>query len=141
ADGTIIEWLLREESAERIKEKIEDICLAMSTYGRVTLPPVTFNNVQVEIPASVRKVYREFASELAVNLSDLFDGEIHTAANAAILTARLSQMTAGFLYVDDADLRNYEHTILHHEKITALEQIMESPHEGGVLVFYRFAAE
>lgn len=140
-DGTVIEWLLREGADAHIKALIEDICLAMSTDGRITLPPVTFNNVSVDLPATVRKAYREFASELAVDLRDLFDGDIHTAGNAAILTARLSQMTAGFLYVDDAEIRNYEHTILHHEKVAALEQIMDSPHEGGVLVFYRFAAE
>lgn len=141
SDGTIIEWLLREESAQRIKERIEDICLAMSTEGRIPLPPVTFNNVSVELPPKVRDAYRSFAAELAVDLADLFGGEIHTAANAAVLTSRLSQMTAGFLYVDDAEFRNYEHTILHEEKIAALREIAESPREGGLLVFYRFAAE
>jgi len=134
-------WTLREGADERIKELIEDICLAMKTDGRIHLPDTTFNNVDVVLPPKVRDAYREFAAELCVNLEDLFGGETHTAANAATLTARLSQMTAGFLYVDDADLRNYEHTILHEEKMKALEEIMDSPREGGVLVGYRFTAE
>lgn len=137
----VVEWTLREGADDRIKAKIEDICLAMKTDGRVHLPDVTLNDVNVTLPKKVRDVYREFASELTVNLEELFGGEVHTAGSAAILTVRLSQMTAGFLYVDDAEIRNYDHTVLHTEKIAALEEIMDSPHEGGVLVAYRFQAE
>lgn len=137
----VASWALREGADDRIKELIEDICLAMSTDGRIKLPEVTFNDVAVELPPKVRTAYREFASELTVNLEELFGGEIHTAGSAAILTARLSQMTAGFLYVDDAELRNYEHTILHSEKIGALKEIMDAPRVGGVMVMYRFTAE
>ena len=137
----VVDWALREEADTRIKERIEDICLAMQTKGRVQLPPVTFNDVAVTLPPKVRTAYREFSSELAIDLRDLFDGEIHTAANAAVLTARLSQMTAGFVYSDDAEFNGYQHTVLHDEKISALREIMETPREGGVLVGYRFTAE
>lgn len=137
----VASWALREGADDRIKELIEDICLAMKTDGRVNLPPVTFNDVVVTLPPAVRKAYREFAGNLTVDLEDIFGGEVHTAGNAAILTARLSQMTAGFLYVDDADLREYEHTLLHKEKMLALEEIMNAPREGGVLVAYRFQVE
>lgn len=137
----VVDYVLREGADERIKELIQDICLAMSTDGRIKLPPVTFNEVAVELPAAVRKAYREFASELTVNLEEIFGGGVHTAGNAAILTSRLSQMTAGFLYVDDAEIHNYEHTLLHTEKMKALEEIMDAPREGGVLVGYRYTAE
>lgn len=137
----VTSWALREGADERIKELIEDMCLAMATKGRIKLPPLTINDVAVELPPAVRKAYREFASELTVNLRDLFGGDVHTAANAAILTSRLSQMTAGFLYVDDAEINNYEHTILHHEKENALEEIMDAPRVGGVMVMYRYTAE
>jgi len=137
----VVDWVLREGADLRIKELIQDICLAMKTDGRVQLPPINFNNVAVTLPPKVRAVYREFASELCVNLEELFGGGIHTAGNSAILTSRLSQMTAGFLYVDDAEFNNYEHTLLHEEKIKALEEIMDAPREGGVLVGYRYTAE
>lgn len=137
----VTEWVLREGADERIKEKIQDICLAMATDGRITLPDTAFNDVAVTLPASVRKAYRELASEMVVDLRDLFDGDVHTAGNAAILTSRLSQMTAGFLYVDDAELNNYEHTLLHSEKVRALEEIMDAPRVGGVMVMYRYTAE
>lgn len=137
----VASWALREGADQRIKELIQDICLAMKTDGRIKLPPMTENEIAVELPPAVRAAYREFASELCVNLEELFGGTIHTAGNAAILTSRLSQMTAGFLYVDDAEINNYEHTILHTEKVKALEEIMDAPREGGVMVMYRYTAE
>jgi SNF2 family DNA or RNA helicase len=137
----VASWALREGADQRIKELIEDICLAMATNGRIKLPDTTFNDIAVELPRPVREAYREFSSELCVNLEELFGGTIHTAGNAAILTSRLSQMTAGFLYVDDAEINNYEHTILHTEKIKALEEVMEAPRIGGVMVMYRYTAE
>lgn len=141
-DGrTVYDWGLRPESEGHIKRLIEDICLAMKTEGRIDVKKPHMNDVTIDLPASVRKAYREFESELVVNLEEIFGGEIHTAGSAAILTSRLSQMTAGFLYVDDAEIHNYEHTILHDEKIKALGEIMESPRHGGVLVFYRYTAE
>lgn len=136
-----VAWEPREGATERIKELIQDMCLAMETDGRIHLPDRVFNDIAVELPSKVRKVYNEFAAELTVDLRDLFDGDVHTAGNAAILTSRLSQMTAGFLYVDDAALREYEHTLLHTEKVKALEEIMEAPRTGGVMVMYRYTAE
>jgi len=89
----------------------------------------------------VRKAYRKLSDDMVVDLRDIFGGELHTAGNAATLTARLSQMTAGFLYVDDAELHDYAYTWLHDQKLDALAEIMEAPREGGVLVFYQYTAE
>lgn len=140
-NGVIIEWNLREEAEGRIKGLIEDICLAMETDGRVKLPEVTYNNVAVELPKDVRKAYRDLSETMVADLRDIFDGDVHTAGNAAILTSRLSQMTAGFVYVDDAELHNYAYTTLHREKVNAVREIVEAPHTGGVMVLYRFTAE
>lgn len=140
-DGTVYEWGLREEAAANIKAKIEDVCLAMSTVGRISLPPLTFNDLEMTLPPRVRASYDEFERELAVDVREIFGGEIHTAANAAVLTSRLSQMTAGFLYVDDAAIRGNKHTLLHEKKLDRLEEVVDSPHEGGVLAGYRFEAE
>lgn len=140
-NGTIIEWILREGADDKIKAKLADLCLAMESDGRVKLPDVTFNDVVVDLPPAVRKAYRKLSDDMVVDLRDIFGGELHTAGNAATLTARLSQMTAGFLYVDDAELHDYAYTWLHDQKLDALAEIMEAPREGGVLVFYQYTAE
>lgn len=138
--GVVIEWKPRAEAPDAIKAKLQDICLAMATDGRITLPPVTHNVIELDLPPAARKAYDEFASTLVADLRDVFEGEVHTAANAAALTARLSQMTSGFVYVDQADLNDYRYTELHRTKIDALGEIIEAQ-SSPILVFYRFVAE
>lgn len=141
ANGVIVEWNLRPESEGHIKELIGDICLAMATEGRIKLPRVTVNRVATEMPFAVRRAYKTFSDTMVADLREIFGGEIHTAANAAILTSRLSQMTSGFVFVDDADLHDGDWTPLHLEKIHAIEEIVESAQGSGVLVAYRFIPE
>lgn len=139
--GVVIEWLLRPGAEDKIKHQIQDICLAMATEGRIKLPEITHNHVKVDLPPAVREKYRDLKNTLVVDLQDIFGGEVHTAGTAATLTARLSQMTSGFIYVDDAETRNYEYTILHKVKIEALKDIQEFTLGANLLVFYRFRAE
>jgi SNF2 family DNA or RNA helicase len=140
ANGVITEWIPREETPGNVERLLSDICLSMETDGRIELPPVTHNRVSVDLPPQVQKVYQRMKNDLVVDLREIFDGEIHSAANAAVLTSKLAQISAGFMYVDDADLRNHQYTILHREKVLALQEIVEGT-GSPVLVFYRFQAE
>src|SRR5699024_1923166 len=118
ANGVITEWNLRPGADKRIHEKIEDICLSMETEGRVQLPPVTYNQVKVKLPPKAKKVYKSMKDDLVADLNDLgmTMKEIHTAENAAVLSSKLSQVAAGFMYVDDADIRGGAYTTFHNEK-------------------------
>lgn len=139
ASGVITRWDARPGAAHRIHRLLEDLCLSMSALGRVDLPPVTFNEVVVPLPAQALSVYQRLRRDLVVNLA-MLGGEVHTAANAAVLSSKLAQVSAGFLYVDDADLRGGAYTTLHHEKMAALQEIVDGT-GSPVLVFYRFRAE
>ncbi len=139
ANGVITGWNLRPGADTRIHTLLEDVCLSMSSDGRIDLPAVTYNTVTVPLPANVRSLYKRFKRDLVVNL-DLLGGEVHTAANAAVLSSKLAQLTAGFMYVDDADLRGRAYTAVHSEKVTALREIIDGT-GSPVLVFYRFRAE
>lgn len=140
-NGIITEWIPREQSPDHIQRAVEDICLSMETDGRVALPAVTYNPVAVTLPFAVRKVYDTVKRDLVVDLREIFDGEIHSAANAAVLTSKLSQIAAGFIYADDADLRPGEHTRLHTAKVDAVREVVEGTGGSPVLVFYRFQVE
>src|SRR5699024_2859793 len=116
--------------------------LSMETEGRVQLPPVTYNQVKVKLPPKAKKVYKSMKDDLVADLNDLgmTMKEIHTAENAAVLSSKLSQVAAGFMYVDDADIRGGAYTTFHNEKAKALQEIIEAT-DSPVLVFYRFRAE
>ena len=139
ASGVVTDWRMRPEAEANIHHLISDICLSMTTEGRIQLPPVTYNTVHVELPPAVMRAYRSMKQTLVSDLRTV-GGEIHTAMNAAVLTNKLSQMAAGFLYVDDAAYRDSAYTPLHREKIKAVEEIVEGT-GSPVLVFYRYKVE
>jgi len=126
---------------EVIYNLIDDICLSMQTEGRIPLPPLTENVIQIVLPDKVKEAYREIAKELLVDITDVFDGgEIHTAANKGILSSKLSQIAAGFIFGDDQDIKGERYVRLHDEKIKALRDIRESQ-DSPLLVAYRFRPE
>lgn len=122
---------------KRIHHLISDICLSMQTEGRIKLPEFTVNKVSVPLHPSARKAYADMQKNFVANLELL--GTIHSAANAAILTSRLTQITAGFLYNDDMDV-NPGHSWIHDGKINALGEIVEAV-DSPLLVFYKYRAE
>lgn len=138
-NGVVIEYNLRPGAAKRINVLLEKTCLSMSTDGRVDLPPTSFNDVMVPLLPAVRKLYKQLKNDLVAD-ADILGGETISAANAAVLTGKLSQITAGFVYVDDADLRGGQYKMLHKEKVTTLKEIIDGT-GSPVLVAYRFQAE
>ena len=143
ASGVITEWHLRPGADEKIHGLISDICLSMGTEGRIDLPPVTFNVLPVPLPPRVRALYKRFKRDLVADLRLLDDdlaGSLHTASSAAVLTNRLSQVTAGFLYPDDPTDPEARTDHLHREKIALVEEVREGT-GSPVLVFYRYAEE
>lgn len=136
--GVITSWDLKEGADSKIHSLIDDICLSMSTDGRIELPPVTFNNVRVTLPPPARSAYRSLKKDLVADLS-LIGGSVYTAGSAAILSNRLSQLSAGFLYPDPDDPDGVV-TWLHREKLRAAEEIVEGT-GSPVLMFYRYREE
>ena len=137
--GVITEWHLRPEAEDRIHEKVQDIYLYMSSEGRIELPPVTYNRVDVQLPPPARAVYKKLKRDLMVNLADIFgDGEIHSALNPAVLSNRLAQVAAGCLYPDEAESGPPED--IHKEKINAVSEIVDGT-GAPVLAFYGFRWE
>lgn len=125
---------------KEIHALLEDICLSMETDGRITLPPVTYNNVRVQLPAKVQQVYRRLKRDNLAQLDEVLGREaVTTAGTAAAVSNRLSQIAAGFIY-PDTDSGETGFTVLHREKLQAVEEIIDGT-GGPVVVFYRYRAE
>lgn len=141
-NGVIIEYLLRPGADKRIHKLLEPTCISMSTVGRLDLPPVNFNLVDVRLPPKARKAYDEVKQNLTTNI-DLF-GTI-TAANSAVLSGKLAQISAGFVFSDEYYGGQYlipdeDFAVLHKEKIDAVLDIIAET-GSPVLVLYRFRPE
>lgn len=139
-NGVVIEYNLRPGAKERIHVLLERTCLAMTTDGRVDLPPTTENDIDIAMPPATRRLYKQMKQDLVLGAELL--GSVYSAANAAVLSGKLSQITAGFLYKDDQELvvGKKEYTVLHKEKVAGVKEIVEGT-GSPVLVAYRFQAE
>jgi SNF2 family DNA or RNA helicase len=134
--GVVIEWILRDGASENIHVKIEDICLYMSAKDELDLPPTSYNVVDVPLPTQVRRQYQELKDTLVLDL-ELLGEEIYSAANAAVLSNKLRQVTSGFIFSDEQD---GTYTRLHTAKLDALEEVVEGAGDN-LLVFYNYRPE
>lgn len=134
--GVVINWELRPEAEDRIHNLISDVCLYMSADDELDLPPVTFNVIDVPLPSIARKHYLEFKQNLVLDL-ELLGDEIYSAANAAVLSNKLRQVTAGFIFSDE---QTGAYTRLHNAKLDALAEVVEGTGDN-LLVLYNYIPE
>lgn len=114
---------------QQIYEKISDITISMKSTDHLKMPELISTQYEVELSEEEKKKYEELKKDLILQLPD---GEI-TAANAASLTGKLSQMANGAVYSDDESILE-----IHQRKLDALEDIIESANGKPVLVAYWF---
>lgn len=114
---------------KEIYEKISDITISMSALDHLKMPELIVNEVEVEMNPHEQGKYDGLKQEMMMEIPD----GVITAANAASLTNKLSQMANGRIYDED---KNIIH--IHDRKLDALEDIIESANGQPVLVAYWF---
>ncbi|NBI86863.1 DEAD/DEAH box helicase [Lachnospiraceae bacterium] len=114
---------------KQIYGKISDITISMKSTDRLQMPELVDSRYTVYLSETEREKYEELKKDLVLQLPD---GEI-TAANAASLSGKLSQMADGAIYTDAGDV-----TAIHEKKLDALEDIIEAAYGRPVLVAYWF---
>lgn len=117
------------DAEQQIYKKISDITISMKSTDHLKMPELISTQYEVELLEDEKKKYEELKKDLILQLPD---GEI-TAANAASLTGKLSQMANGAVYSDDESILE-----IHQRKLDALEDIIESANGKPVLVAYWF---
>ena len=114
---------------DAIYKKISDITVSMKATDYLQMPDLVRVKTEVNLSDSERKRYNDFKKSLVLELPD---GEV-TAANAASLTLKLTQMANGAIYTDEGQTIH-----LHDRKLDALEDLVESANGRPVLVAYWF---
>lgn len=114
---------------EEIYRRIGDITISMKACGHLKMPELIVTNYEVEMSPAEKKTYEALKEELVLSLPD---GEV-TAANAAVLTGKLLQMSSGAIYADDGSTVH-----IHDRKLDALEDIIEGMNGRPLLVGYWF---
>ena len=109
--------------------RISDITISMKSTDHLKMPELVSTEYEVQLSDSERSRYEDLKQELILQLPD---GEV-TAANAASLTGKLSQLANGAIYADTGEVIEF-----HDRKLDALEDIIEAANEKPLLVAYWF---
>lgn len=112
-----------------IYNRISDITISMKATDYLKMPELVSSRYEVQMDDKEKQKYEEFKKDLVLEIED---GEI-TAANAASLSGKLSQMANGAVYSDDLSVMQ-----IHDRKLDALEDIIEASNGKTVLVAYWF---
>ena len=114
---------------KQIYGKISDITISMKSTDHLQMPELVNSKYTVYLSEKEDSRYADLKNDLVLQLPD---GDI-TAANAASLSSKLSQMANGAVYTDAG-----ETVAIHERKLDALEDIIEAANGKPVLVAYWF---
>lgn len=114
---------------DAIYRKISDITISMKSTDHLQMPELITSQYEVQLSEEEEKRYEELKADFILELPE---GEI-TAANAASLTGKLSQLANGAIYDDDGNIIEF-----HDRKLDALEDLIEAANGKPLLVAYWF---
>ena len=127
-NGNIVYSYKALPGAEKeIYDRIGDITISMKAVDHLKMPELISTEFTVTLDEQERQRYEDMKKDLILALPE---HEI-TAANAAALSNKLSQMANGAVYADDESV-----VYIHDRKLDALEDIIESANGRPILVAY-----
>lgn len=114
---------------EQIYDKISDITISMKAADFLPMPERIESEYPVYLSDEEREKYDALKQEMVLQLP----GEEITAANAASLSGKLSQLANGAIYTEEKEV-----ITVHDRKLDALEDIIEAAAGKPILVAYWF---
>ena len=125
----IFSYKPKPEAEATIYRAISDITISMKAKDFLKMPELISVTHEVEMTDCEYADYEKLKKELVLSVKE---DEI-TAANAAVLTGKLTQMANGAIYADDGKVVH-----LHDHKLDALEDMVEAANGKPLLVAYNF---
>lgn len=125
----IYSYKLLPNAEQQIYDKISDITISMKAADHLKMPELISAEYTVQLSEKEKEKYDRLKKDLILSTED---NEV-TAANAASLSNKLSQMANGAVYSDDESIIE-----IHDRKLDALEDIIESMNGKPLLVAYWF---
>ena len=123
----VYSYSLRPGADRRIYNRISDITISMKGTDHLKMPELVNSEYMVYMDEDERRKYEQMKRDLVVSLPG---GEV-TAANAASLSGKLTQMANGAVYSDTGGIEK-----IHDRKLDALEDMIEAANGKSLLVAY-----
>lgn len=110
-----------------IYDRISDITISMRAADHIQMPELVSSEYRVFLSDDEAQAYQSMVNEFVLQLP----GKEITAANAGVLSGKLSQLANGAIYDEEKNV-----TFLHDRKLDALEDIIESANGKPLLIAY-----
>ena len=108
---------LKPHADEAIYDAIEHLVLRMDATDYMDLPELVVNDIKVDLPDEVKKLYKELESKLILKLEDATVSPVNAAAGVN----KCLQLTGGGVYDDDGKTVHW----VHDAKISALDGLID----------------
>lgn len=128
------DWIEQSYAKGEIEDLIKDIVLVLNKEDHIYWPEPEYIKIEVDLPLHARGMYRELEREFIVELEN---SEVIEAANAAVLTGKLSQCANGTMYTEEGG----SYVQVHDAKLDALQRVINMHICEPILVAYNFICD
>ena len=132
-----IQAIILPNAHDEIHARIADLCLTLDPKDWFDLAEPIVNIIEVDLPASARRQYRELEKELFVQIGN---SEVEVF-NAAALSNKCLQMANGAAYLDPERYGAGTWIEVHREKLDALQELIDETGDDPLLVTYEFKSD
>lgn len=122
-----VTWKPKYGAEEQIYSRISDLVISMK--NNLPLPPCIINPVYGDMDPDEQKIYKQFMRD---SVMDIGDQEIE-ATNAAVLSAKLSQMASGAIYTNS---KKHEYHVIHKHKLELTKYIIDNTVDNIVIAYH-----
>ena len=123
----VFSYKLLPGAEKEIEKAISDITISMSANDYLDMPDKVCITDSVVLSDQEMDSYEALKRDLYLSLK----GKELSAANAAVLSGKLSQMAGGAIYTDSGEVLE-----IHQKKLDALEDLIEANQERPLLIVY-----
>lgn len=134
SEAYMVEWVPNPGADAQVRERLQDVTLTVNAEDFFPVEKPIETRVEVDMPDSVMKGYRELEREF---FTELESGEAVEAVNAGVKLGKCLQYASGAIYTDE----DRSWTEVHAAKIEALQSIIEEAAGAPVLVAYQYKHE
>jgi len=134
----IFGYIIKPFCADIIHERIGDITYRLDAKDYLEVPPKIINEIKVKLPPKLMAQYKTLEETFFLELEKT-DIE---AMSAPSLAMKLRQFVQGGLYLDEPKVNGERpYTVVHQEKLSVLEELVEDASGQGILCAIQFRFE
>ena len=127
-----VRWEPLPGAEDEIYRRIGDIVASVKNPN-IKLPPCVIKPIPVYMDDKEMALYKKFLKEAVLDV----DGHDVTAANAAVLKNKLSQMASGAIYTQTGST---DYKLIHTKKLEMCDYLLNNA-SGSVLIAYHFKSD